>query len=83
MSEGRGEGLRNIVAANVRHLRRAKQLSQEDLGAASNLHRTYVGSVERSERNLSIDSIAALADGLGVEAWVLLRPQSDAVTVES
>lgn len=58
-------------------------LSQEDLGAASELHRTYVGSVERSERNLSIDSIASLAAGLGVEAWLLLRPVADSDTERS
>ncbi|ASD28326.1 helix-turn-helix domain-containing protein [Brevundimonas diminuta] len=72
MSEGRGQQLRTIVAVNVRRFRRQRKMSQEALAAAANLHRTYVGSVERSERNLSIDSIGALADGLGVEAWCLL-----------
>lgn len=75
MSEGRGLELRTIVAMNVRSIRRERGFSQEELGAAADLHRTYIGSVERSERNLSIDSIAALAHGLGVEPWCLLMPQ--------
>jgi len=83
MSVGRGNALRAIVAANVRRIRHERRLSQEDLGAASELHRTYVGSVERSERNLSIDSIASLAAGLGVEAWLLLRPVADSDTERS
>ena len=74
MSEGRGRQLRGIVAANVRRYRHERSLSQEELGAAAELHRTYIGSIERSERNLSIDSIAALANGLQVEAWRLLVP---------
>ena len=74
MVEGRHRELRRVVAGNLRRLRREKGLSQEDLGAAAGLHRTYVGSVERAERNVSLDSLAALDGGLAVETWQLLYP---------
>jgi transcriptional regulator with XRE-family HTH domain len=48
----------------VRNARRAKGLSQEELAHLSGLHRTYVGSVERGERNISLASAWALADTL-------------------
>ncbi len=44
--------------------RRLQGLSQEALGHATGLHRTYVGSVERGERNCSLTTILAIADGL-------------------
>lgn len=64
--------LRNVLARNVRQRRREKGLSQEALAAAAGLHRTYVGSIERSERNVSLDSLCALASGLSVAVWSLL-----------
>jgi transcriptional regulator with XRE-family HTH domain len=54
-------------------LRAARGLSQEALAHECGLNRTYLSGVERSERNISIDNIARIAKGLGVEPWKLLR----------
>lgn len=74
MVTGEAKRLRDLLARNVRRLRQANGMSQEALAAASGLHRTYVGSIERSERNVSLDSLCALARGLSIEVWRLLRP---------
>ena len=66
--------LRRIVADNVRRLRRGLGLSQEDLAAQAQLHRTYVGAIERAERNLSLDNIERLAVALQVTPHALLAP---------
>ena len=67
------ETLRDVIADNVRRLRKARGLSQEGLADLCGLHRTYVGSIERAERNLSVDNIARLATALGIEGWQLLK----------
>lgn len=64
---------RVILAENLRKVRVSRGLSQEKLGELANLHRTYIGSVERAERNISIDNIEALARALGIEPGDLLR----------
>lgn len=56
----------------LRHLRVDRGLSQEDLAAAAGLHRTYVGSVERGERNVSLLNILVLARAVGVSGADLL-----------
>lgn len=48
-------------------MRLAKGISQEALAEEADLHRTYVSSVERGERNVSLVNIARLATALGVE----------------
>jgi len=63
---------RKILAENLRAWRRRKSLSQEALADLSGLHRTYVGSVERGERNISIDNIERLANALGARVPELL-----------
>ena len=63
---------RQRLAANIRYLRSEQQLSQEALADLVGLHRTYVGSVERSERNVSIDNVEKLAMTLRVDITDLL-----------
>lgn len=60
----------------VRVLREQTGLSQEALADRAGLHRTYVGSVERGERNISLANIHRLADALGVAAAELLSEAS-------
>jgi transcriptional regulator with XRE-family HTH domain len=64
---------RRIFAENLRKARQAKKLSQEDLAELAGLHRTYVGSVERAERNVSIDNMERLAAAAGVALPSLLQ----------
>lgn len=56
---------RQEFGSRVRALRAPLALSQEDLAHQAGLHRTYIGAIERGERNLSIDNIYAIADALG------------------
>ena len=64
--------LRTVFAANLRNLRQARGISQERLAELAGLHRTYVSSVERGARNISIDNIARLAKALDVSPDKLL-----------
>lgn len=65
--------LRRTVAQNVRRLRGVRQLSQEGLAAEAGLHRTYIGAIERAERNVSLDNIERLAHALQVDPPTLLE----------
>lgn len=56
-----------MFAQRVRTLRESKGLSQEKLAELANLHRTYIGMVERLERNPSLVCIHKIAKGLGVD----------------
>ena len=57
----------------VRELRKRKGLSQEGLALESGLDRSYVGGVERGERNISLENIEKLAKALGVTVAALMR----------
>lgn len=60
------------LAENVRTHRKALGLSQEALADRCGLHRTYIGSVERQERNVSLSTLEVLSDALGVSVPDLL-----------
>jgi transcriptional regulator with XRE-family HTH domain len=65
---------RKVLAENLRTFRGRLGLSQEALADRAGLHRTYVGSIERCERNVSLDNIERLANALGVRVAELLQP---------
>lgn len=57
---------RKQLAKRIRDLRKEAGMSQEELGFAAGLHRTYIGSIERAEQNVSVDNIHKLAKALKV-----------------
>lgn len=60
----------------IRAERIKRTISQENLAFASGLHRTYIGSVERGERNISLVNIVVIANALGLSASELLKKSS-------
>ena len=65
--------IREVLALNLRKLRQAQRLSQEELAHRANIDRTYVSALERSIYSAGIDVVDRLARVLGVEAADLLR----------
>jgi transcriptional regulator with XRE-family HTH domain len=61
----------------VRTLRFAKSYSQEELAFRAKIHRTYLGGIERGERNPSLKNIAAIAEALGVSLAELFESEVD------
>lgn len=55
------------LGRTVRALRTERGLSQEELGFSAGLHRTYVGQIERGEKNLGWENVVKLCSGLGVQ----------------
>jgi transcriptional regulator with XRE-family HTH domain len=65
--------IEKVFGESVRSRRIMLNLSQEALADACSLHRTYISSVERGERNVSLINIVAIAKALGVAAADLLK----------
>jgi transcriptional regulator with XRE-family HTH domain len=66
---------RSTLARNLRRLRAERGISQEALADLAGLHRTYIGSIERGERNISIDNIGKLAVAFKITLSKLLEDE--------
>jgi transcriptional regulator with XRE-family HTH domain len=67
--------LERVLAANVRRLREAQDLTQEKLAQKAGLAMRYVSGIERGEENPTVSTLAKLAKALGVHPSVLLSEQ--------
>lgn len=65
--------LLHTFATNVKKYRLQQNLSQEKLAELSGLHRTYISSVEREQKNISIDNISKIATALKIDPYLLLK----------
>lgn len=74
MSEGE---LQKVVGRNLRAYRLRKGLSQEAFAEVLGVHRTYMGSVERGERNLTLQTVEGLAESLGITPMELLTEDAE------
>ena len=66
----------NTLSNNIKKLRGDLNLSQEELADKCGLHRTYVGAVERGERNVTLSSLETIASALNVDVPTLLTDKS-------
>lgn len=66
--------LRRTLGHNLRAYRQQRGLSQEDLAEQLDVHRTYMGGIERGERNLTLRSVERIAEHLHIDPLVLLTP---------
>jgi len=66
------DSLRSVLAENIKTFRKEKGVSQEELAELCGLHRTYIGSVERHERNVTLSTLEVLASAFGVTVSELL-----------
>jgi len=71
-----GVELRQTLATNIRLLRWELSVSQEELADRCSLHRTYVGAIERAERNVTLSTLEVFSKALAVSVPNLLTPRS-------
>jgi transcriptional regulator with XRE-family HTH domain len=67
------DGLRDAIAEVVRRRRKAYGIAQESLADKVSLNRSYVGTIERGRATPSLDAVFAIAAGLEVDPWVLVK----------
>lgn len=65
--------IKKAVGETIRDLRNKQALSQEDLANLTNLHRTYISSVERGKRNISIENLEKIAKALSTKISNILK----------
>lgn len=65
--------LANKFGELIKQIRKEKGISQEELGFRSNVHRTYIGMIERGEKNITLENIEKIAKGLGVSMKLIFE----------
>ncbi|WP_299211331.1 helix-turn-helix transcriptional regulator [uncultured Dokdonia sp.] len=68
----------NLFGENVRKYRRLLNISQEELAHRAELHRTYIGMIERAEKNITLVNIEKIANALEVKIEDLLKHSDNA-----
>jgi len=66
-----------VFGANVQKYRKEKRISQEKLAEIAGVHRTYVGMIERAEKNITLRNMEKIAKALDVEIKNLLEKETD------
>jgi transcriptional regulator with XRE-family HTH domain len=66
-----------IVGRNIKKYRKSLNISQEELADKAGLHRTYIGGIERGERNITLDSLQVIAAALNVAPVVLIAEEDN------
>lgn len=66
--------LKEIVAINLRRVRHAKEMTQEELADAAGLSARYVGAIERADKSPSVTVLGRIADALMIDPAELIRP---------
>jgi transcriptional regulator with XRE-family HTH domain len=69
--------LQRTLGRNLRAYRKAHDLSQENFAEIMGVHRTYMGGVERGERNLTLRSLERIAGRIAIDPLELLRRSDD------
>ncbi|MBL7145836.1 MAG: helix-turn-helix transcriptional regulator [Phycisphaerae bacterium] len=64
--------IKKDIGFRIREVRQEKGLSQEKLAALADLHRAYIGQIERGEKNIGVVNLEKIAQALGVNARDLL-----------
>lgn len=75
------EDIKSLLGKRIRELRKQKGLSQEELGWKSELHFTYIGGVERGEKNCSIITLEKIAKGLEININDLFDTPSQKIDI--
>ena len=71
------DDVKTLLAANVRYHRKRLGLSQEEFADKCGLHRTYIGGIERRERNITLTTLERIAAALGLSVAALFAPLKD------
>ena len=66
------ENINKAVGLNIRKIREEAGISQEKLAGLADLHRAYIGQIERGEKNIGLKNLEKIAKALGIEMEELL-----------